>query len=171
MKRPRCGADFCIRPPAETKSLRRTNSFKTESHFEVGSRSFSRRAGTALYRMGLFGTGTGLPDAFFLGNSIAISGLVPLCNAHRLSLRRPHPSLLNGLPRKSVQNPYKSDHFRERDFSTAVRSTTCNVTALKCTDSSDAALPRVAQTNFDCKLSIMTITSPSSTKGKSCRRP
>jgi hypothetical protein len=35
---------------------------------------------------------------------------------------------------KSVQNPYKSDHFREREFFTLVTSTTYNFTALKCTD-------------------------------------
>jgi hypothetical protein len=38
------------------------------------------------------------------------------------------------VPKKSVQNPYRSDHFRECEFSIASASTTCNFTALKCTD-------------------------------------
>jgi len=35
---------------------------------------------------------------------------------------------------KSVQNPYKSDHFRECEFFTPVISVTYNFNALKCTD-------------------------------------
>jgi hypothetical protein len=36
--------------------------------------------------------------------------------------------------KKSVQNPYKSGHFREREFPTPVTPITCNFTTLKCTD-------------------------------------
>jgi hypothetical protein len=36
--------------------------------------------------------------------------------------------------RKSVQNPYKSDRFREHQFSTSVKSTTYKFNALKCAD-------------------------------------
>jgi hypothetical protein len=46
-----------------------------------------------------------------------------------ISVRR-----LQTLPEKSVQNPYKSDHFRECDFFNHSVSTTYNFNALKCTD-------------------------------------
>jgi hypothetical protein len=72
---------------------------------------------------------------------------------------------------KSGQNPYKSDHFHERQFSTAVTATTYNVNTSKCTDFPKAPPPPVAQTNFGCKLPIMTITSHLITKGIRCRRP
>ena len=38
------------------------------------------------------------------------------------------------VPEKSVQNPYKYDHLREREFGITSASTTYNVSALKCTD-------------------------------------
>ena len=44
----------------------------------------------------------------------------------------PQPSLLTGKP---VQNPYKSDHFRECDFFNHSATNTYNFNALKCTDS------------------------------------
>src|SRR5688572_16972436 len=39
-----------------------------------------------------------------------------------------------GVPKKSVQNPYKSDHFREYEFFIASVLTTYDFNALKCTD-------------------------------------
>jgi hypothetical protein len=42
------------------------------------------------------------------------------------------PSLLS--PKKSVQNPYKSDHLRECEFFNTSASTTYNFNMLKCTD-------------------------------------
>ena len=36
--------------------------------------------------------------------------------------------------RKSVQNPYKSDHFCKQQFFNCYTSATCNFNALKCTD-------------------------------------
>ncbi len=44
------------------------------------------------------------------------------------------PALLGGPPQKSVQNPYKSDHFREYQFSNHSAAGTCNFSALKRTD-------------------------------------
>jgi len=41
---------------------------------------------------------------------------------------------LKSASRKSAQNPYKSDHFRECEFSIPVTSTTYNSNTLKCTD-------------------------------------
>jgi len=52
---------------------------------------------------------------------------------------RPEPAscilgFLIGSASKSVQNPYKSDHFRKCEFFTPVIPTTYNFNALKCTD-------------------------------------
>ena len=51
-------------------------------------------------------------------------------------LSQPFPAFLASLAtsRKSVQNPYKSDHFLDMRFFIRSTSTTCNFNALKCTD-------------------------------------
>src|SRR5687768_15347789 len=66
-----------------------------------------------------------------------------------LSRSAPPPRRFQIVPENSVQNPYKSDHFRECEFSNASATTTYNFTALKCTDflSRDRSpLPRAVET-------------------------
>jgi len=60
------------------------------------------------------------------------------CCGSALPLNATSPRRSQAVPGKSVQNPYKSDHFCECEFFTCSASTTCNFTALKCTHFPDA---------------------------------
>jgi len=57
-------------------------------------------------------------------------------------------------PEKSVQNPYKSDHFHECEFFTSFVAITYNFNALKCTDFPAAGTPLRRRPHFGGACSI-----------------